>query len=341
MTILVTGSAGHLGEALMRTLRAEGRAARGLDILASPFTDVTGSIVDRDVAARAMEGVRVVLHTATLHKPHIGTHGRQDFVDTNITGTLNLLEEAAAARVEAFVYTSTTSVFGDAMAPPAHEPAAWVTEDVVPAPKNVYGVTKAAAEDLCQLFHRNQRMAVIVLRTSRFFPEADDNPKTRAQWSDDNAKANEYLYRRVAIEDVVGAHLAAIGSAPAIGFGKYIVSATSPFTPDDLAALRGRAAEVAGRYVPGYAAEYARRGWRMFADIDRVYVNERARTELGWRPQVDFAALIAGLAAGGTIRGPMAQAVGAKGYHAEAFADGPYPMEAAKEISPKIPGEIH
>jgi UDP-glucose 4-epimerase len=55
-----------------------------------------------------MNGVQAVFHTATLHKPHIATHSRQDFVDTNVTGTLNLLEEAAAAGVASFVYTSTT-----------------------------------------------------------------------------------------------------------------------------------------------------------------------------------------------------------------------------------------
>ncbi len=56
-----------------------------------------------------------MFHAATLHKPHIATHSRQDFVDTNITGTLLLLEEAATAGVESFVYTSPTSVFGDAL----------------------------------------------------------------------------------------------------------------------------------------------------------------------------------------------------------------------------------
>ena len=47
MTVLVTGSSGHLGEALMRTLRASGRAALGLDIIPGPFTDEVGSIADR------------------------------------------------------------------------------------------------------------------------------------------------------------------------------------------------------------------------------------------------------------------------------------------------------
>ena len=130
MKILVTGSSGHLGEALMRTLNDRQQDAIGLDITPSPFTHVIGSVADRAIVARAMDGVDAVIHTATLHKPHVITHTRQDFVDTNISGTLNLLEEAVVQRVKSFVFTSTTSVFGDAMAPPAGQPAVWVTEDL-------------------------------------------------------------------------------------------------------------------------------------------------------------------------------------------------------------------
>ena len=96
--------------------------APGLDILAGPFTAHVGSITDRALVRRSMAGAEAVFHAATLHKPHVATHSRQDFVDTNITGTLNLLEEAVAARVGAFVYTSTTSVFGDALVPPPGAP---------------------------------------------------------------------------------------------------------------------------------------------------------------------------------------------------------------------------
>jgi len=186
--------------------------------------------------------------------------------------------------VRAFIFTSTTSVFGDALAPPPEAPAAWITEDVTPVPKNIYGVTKAAAEDLCQLFHRNKRLACIVLRTSRFFPEEDDSPDVRAAYSDENMKMNEFLHRRIEIEDVVSAHLVAAERAPALGFQKYIVSATTLFTPDDLAELRIDAPNVVRKYVPDYEAEYQRRDWKMFPRIGRVYVNARAREELGWRP---------------------------------------------------------
>ena len=327
MKVLVTGSSGHLGEALARTCIDQGREVVGVDILKGPFTTHIGSIADRSSVKRCMSGVRTVYHAATLHKPHVATHARQEFIDTNITGTLNLLEEAVAAGVEAFIYTSTTSVFGDALVPPAGKPAAWITEDVRPVPKNIYGVTKAAAEELCQLFHRNQRLPCLVLRTSRFFPEEDDNRSVREAYPGDNTKVNEFLYRRGDIEDIVSAHLLAADRATQIGFRTYIISATTPFTTADLPDLRADAPAVVRRLFPKYEAEYARRGWKMLPSIDRVYVNERARKELGWRPQYDFKNVIERLAAGEDFRSPLARLIGSKGYHAEKFADGPFPVE--------------
>jgi nucleoside-diphosphate-sugar epimerase len=326
MKILVTGSGGHLGEALVRTLQSAGHEVVSLDRTPSPFTSNVGSVADRGCVRQCVRGVHAVLHTAALHKPHLVTHSRQDFVDTNVTGTLNLLEEAAAAGVAAFVFTSTTSAFGGALTPPAGAPAAWVTEDVRPVPRNIYGVTKAAAEDLCELFHRSRRLACLILRTSRFFPEADDNPATRLAYDDGNVKVNEFLYRRVDLEDVVAAHLLAIEKAPSLGFGRYIISATTPFLPDDLPDLRVNAPAVVRRRVPDYEQEYSRRGWRMFPGVDRVYVNERARRELGWRPRYDFRCVLDLLKSGADIRSPLARAVGSKGYHAHRFADGPYPV---------------
>ena len=329
MKTLVTGSSGHLGEALVRTLRDLGREVVGLDRIEGAFTTHVGSITDRACVAHCMAGVRVVLHAASLHKPHVATHGKADFIDTNVMGTLILLEAAVAAGVAGFVYTSTTSVFGDALVPPAGQPAAWVTEDVAPIPKNIYGVTKGAAEDLCRLFQRNHGLACIVLRTARFFPEPDDARSVRLAYANDNAKVNEYLFRRVDLEDVVSAHLRAAERAPALGFARYIISATTPLSRDDLARLRVDAPAVVRALVPDHVAEYARRGWRMVPASGRVYVNQLARRELGWEPQWDFRRLIARLRGDEDVRSPLARAVGAKGYHAEHFADGPYPVERA------------
>ncbi len=322
MRILVTGSSGHLGEALLRVLGAEGEEIVGLDLLDSEYTTAVGSIADRDFVRRCAEGVDAILHTATLHKPHVGSHSRQAFVDTNVTGTLNLLEEAVAAGVGRFVFTSTTSAFGRALPPTPGSPAAWITEHVSSIPRNVYGVTKTAAEDLCELVHRDHGLPCLILRTSRFFPEADDREEVRNVYDDANLKVNELLYRRVDIEDVVTAHRLALERAPEIGFGRYIVSATTPFSRDDLAELAVDAPSVVRRLFPAYEAVYALHGWRMFPRVDRVYANAQARRALGWAPRYDFRYALDRLAANEDHRSPLAVSVGAKGYHA--VSTGPY-----------------
>ena len=326
MKILVSGSAGHLGEALMRTLRADPtRKVVGLDVKGSPYTDVIGSVADPGCVARCMDGVGLVFHTATLHKPHVATHPAQAFVDSNVSGTLALLEAAVRNRAT-FVFTSTTSVFGHALRPAAGEPAAWVTEETVPVVRNIYGVTKRAAEDLCELFHRRHGLSCIILRTSRFFPEEDDDRSRRAQFSDANLKTNEFLYRRVELEDVVSAHLLAAKKAPGLGFGRYIISATTPFRPEDVRDLNRNAPVVVRRRVPAYVDAYASLGWKMLDRIDRVYVNDAARSDLGWQPKFDFTQVLERQMAGKGLLSDLAVAVGSKGYHDEPFSDGPYPI---------------
>jgi UDP-glucose 4-epimerase len=325
--ILVTGSAGHLGEALVRTLRGAATAVVGLDVNASAFTDVQGSITDRSLVRRCMHGVSAVIHGASLHKPHLVTHGKQAFIDVNVTGTLVLLEEAVAAGVSTFIYTSTTSAFGQSLHPPPGAPAAWITEDTPSIPKNMYGLTKAAAEDLCGIFHGRDGMSCLALRTSRFFPEQDDSKAIRDGYEDANTKANELLHRRADVEDIVTAHLLAVEKAASLPFARYIISATTPFQPADAARLGLDAPSVLRERVPEFEAEYRRRGWKMFPTIDRVYVNDRARRELGWNPRYDFASALRALAAGEDPRSPLARAIGSKGYHDEAFVDGPFPVE--------------
>ncbi len=260
---LVSGSSGQLGEALVRTLSRRG--------------------ADRAVVSEAMAGVTSVLHT------------RADVVVTNIEGTLALLEESVATGVTSFVYTNTTSAFGHALVGAGE--AAWITEDVTPVPKNIYGATKTAAEDIAHVVHQDSGLPVIVLCTSRFFPEQDDSDAMRARYPDANAKANEYLYRRVDLADVVDAHLLAADRAPAIGWASYVVSVTTPFCPADAAQLRTNAPGMVARHFPEQPDLYAARGWSMFPAIDRVYVNTKPRDELGWRPRYDYRHVLNCLAA--------------------------------------------
>jgi nucleoside-diphosphate-sugar epimerase len=329
MRVLVTGSAGHLGEGLVRILRERHYDVVSLDLLESPFTTHTGSVTDREIVRTCMRGVDAVIHAATLHKPHVATHARQAFVDTNITGTLVVLETALECGVSAVVFSSTTSVFGSALQPVDSQPAAWIDERAPCIPKNIYGVTKKAAEDLCELFYRSRGLPCLVLRTARFFPEADDNAERRRQYDDLNLKVNEFLYRRLDLTDAVDAHICAVERAPQIGFGRYVVSATTPFEPEHLTRLRADAPGIVRDLFPDYEEVYRPRNWRMLPGIDRVYVNQRARADLGWTPRVDFRCVLDRVRRGESVFSPLTSLVGSKGYHPSVFEDGPYPVESS------------
>ncbi|MEO0338861.1 MAG: NAD(P)-dependent oxidoreductase [Bacteroidota bacterium] len=327
MKILVTGSSGHLGEALMRLLKKSNQSAYGLDILPGPFTTHQGSITDKNLVDLLVKEVDVIIHTATLHKPHVATHSKQDFLDVNVTGTLTLLEAARKYQLKSFIFTSTTSTFGDTMKPQLHEPAVWITEEVRAISKNIYGVSKLAAEDLCWLFHRNHQLPCLILRTSRFFLEEDDNRGTRDLYVDDNIKVNEFLYRRVDVEDAAIAHLLAVEKAKEIGFSKYIISTTSPFQKKDLALLHQDAPAVIKSYFPGYEKIYQEKGWKMQPRLGRVYVNDKARKDLGWEPKFDFRYVLEQIQQGKGFKSDLAMTIGSKLYHDEVFEDGPYPVE--------------
>lgn len=322
--VLVTGSAGHLGCALMLSLGSHGHTPVGVDILESETTTHVGSITSRSFVASLFDRyptIKHVVHAATLHKPHVGSHTKSDFVDVNITGTLNLLEEAASlrSRIESFVFTSTTSTFGKALSPKPGEPAAWIDETVVPVPKNIYGVTKVAAEDMCRLVHMQTGLPVLVLRVSRFFPEQDDDEDRRNALTDDNLKVLELAYRRADISDIVSACVCAMRRAKDIGWARYIVSAPPPFerAPQTLWGLDAQAGDVYKAAVPGIGDVFAERGWKFLPRIDRVYDSSKTVDELDWRPEYTIQNVVEKLRRGEEWRSDLTFKVGHKGYHAE------------------------
>ena len=299
----MTGSSGWLGQTLVPRLARDGHEVVGLDPQPGATTTVVGSVVDRALVHRVIrdQGITAIVHAAARHKPHIETHDNSEFVAVNVQGTLNLLEEAVApgSIVDRFVFTSTTSLMisqeiRDGKAGGARE-AVWIDETMAPLrPRNIYGVTKLAAEELCRLFNHLHRLPVLVLRTSRFFPEEDDMAHAIAQ-SGENTKANEFLFRRLSVEDAAEAHVVALAKASEVGFDTFIVSAPTPFTRKDCRDLIVDAPAVVARLFPEYRTLYERRGWTMFDTIDRVYDTAKAEHVLGFRCRTDFRAILEGL----------------------------------------------
>jgi len=295
MNILLTGSSGWLGRHLAPLLIADGHAVIGLDVAPGPHTDVIGSVDDRALVARMMRGhaIEAVIHGAALHQPDMARYPKQRFVDINVSGTLALLEEAVAANVGRFLFTSTTSLMiSQAIRDGQGDQAVWIDETLAPlVPRNVYGVTKLAAERLCRLIHDEHGLPILVLRTGRFFPEEDDQAH-RLATSGLNTKANEFLHRRLTVEDAAEAHRVALARAPEVGFGVFILSAPTPFAREDAAELKHDAASVIARLFPEAPELYARHGWSLPRSIDRVYDPGLAHELLGFRCRTDFAAVL-------------------------------------------------
>jgi len=159
-------------------------------------------------------------------------------------------------------------------------------------------VTKLEAERRCRRVHDEHGLAILVLRTGRFFPEEDD---THRDFSGPNTKANEFLNRRLTVEDAADAHVAALERAPALGFDTFILSAPPAFVTADCESLLHDAPAVIARYFPQAPALYARMGWSLPAAIDRVYDPSRAERRLGFRCRTDFAAILDAIASGGEL----------------------------------------
>jgi UDP-glucose 4-epimerase len=297
MRILLTGSSGWLGRFLAPRLRQAGHHVIGLDIVAGEATDVLGSVADRAVVERvfADHGIEAVIHAGALHKPDIARFSPQAFVDVNVSGTLNLLQAAVAARHDRFIFTSTTSLMiSQAIREGEGHAAVWLDETAGPLePRNIYGVTKVAAEGLCRIYSREHGLNCAVLRTSRFFPEEDD---TERGFSGENLKANEFLHRRLTVEDAAEAHLAALDRIQ--GFEIFIISAPPPFAPAEAQALKSDAASVIAHHFPDAAALYAKRNWRLPRSVGRIYDPAKAERLLGFRARTDFAAVLDALRSG-------------------------------------------
>jgi nucleoside-diphosphate-sugar epimerase len=275
--VLVTGSSGRVGSAICELLSAEHDVA-GLDLRPGPYTTHLGTIVDRDVVASAARDVEAIVHTASLHAPDLNRASPREFVAVNVLGTRNLLDRATALNVRRFVYSSTTSVYGRALVP-HDDRAVWVTESLIPQPRDIYDQTKREAERLCQQSTDRGAVPCVSLRFSRCFPEPA------------HLVATYRLYRGVDVRDVAEAHRLALHAA----FTHYEalnISARTPFVPADCRRLLNDPASVIRSYFPDVDPVFASRGWPLPTSIDRVYAIDRAESRLGYHPRYNFRALI-------------------------------------------------
>ncbi len=276
MRVLVTGSSGQLGAVISSMLSKE-HSTIGVDFIPGQYTSHIGDITDHEFVLSVTKNVEIIIHTCSLHAPHLKKHSSEEFISTNINGTLSLLKSAIENRIRRFVYTSTTSLYGHALVSNKH--AVWVTEDLLPRPRDIYDVTKIAAEGLCEIYANNYDLPCISLRVSRYFPESD------------YLLAIYRLYRGVDVRDAAAAHILAM-TVEKKGYEVFNISSLSPFSKDETYNLFHDAPSVLSRHFPNINELFAEKGWKLPKSIDRVYSIDKAKKILNYRPNFNFDTLI-------------------------------------------------
>lgn len=274
MKILVTGTAGKLGSAVMERLKTAGLNPVGADLLYSDTTDIILDIKNKAEVNIACKGVDAVIHTAAVHGKHYDLNfPREEFIDTNIHGTLNLLNAAVQYGVKKFFYISTTSIYGNAMVD--SDKAVWVNEELREQPRDIYDITKQAVEQLCKDFFYKEQLQTSVYRVGRFLPE------------EPNLEANHRLYRGLDERDGAEALYLAL-QHEFNSFEIFNIASTSAFKPTDLQQLKHDPEKVILRLYPQAADIYREKNWAFPKSIDRVYVINKAIKILGYAPKYTF-----------------------------------------------------
>ncbi len=175
MRILVTGGAGFIGSHIVEHF--QGRAeVRVLDNFRSGHLKnlaglehelIEGSILDRDLVRRAMDGVDYVFHLAAMISVPESMEKPVECNRINTEGTLVVLEEAAAAGVKKLCFSTSAAIYGD-------NPEVPKRETMIPEPKSPYAITKLDGEYYCAMFAREGRLATACLRYFNVFGPRQD-----------------------------------------------------------------------------------------------------------------------------------------------------------------------
>lgn len=294
---LVIGGAGFIGGFVVKELLAAGAAeviiydnfTRGKmsnidESLKDPRCRVFpfgGDIRETDVLDKAMEGVDFVFHLAAMWLLHCKDFPRAAF-DVNIGGTFNVLEACVRHKVAKLVYSSSASVYGDAVQVP-------MTEDHPFMNRNFYGSTKIAGEAMCTAYNDRYGLPIAGLRYMNVFGPGQDQHaaytgvipimlnKIAANEAPfingDGSQAYDFIY----VEDVARSNVLAAESEVAMGFynvGTEVQTSIRELC-DLILKLKGSPLQVV--YKP-----YSEDDARQFVK-NRIGSREKAERELGFR----------------------------------------------------------
>jgi UDP-glucose 4-epimerase len=285
MKCLVLGGNGFIGSHLVDRLIEAGCSVRVYDRqqerFRAPLSDVEyiyADLEDQHALRRALNGIEVVFHLLCTTLPATSNQAMAFDVQSNVIGTLGLLQECVAARVSRIIYTSSGgTVYGVPMSNP-------IEESHPTNPICSYGITKLAVEKYLGLFHHLHGLEYVVLRPSNAYgPRQDPKGQLGAVavflgkvaegspitiWGDGRA-VRDYIF----IDDLVQAHFLAMQGAcacPTLNIGSGIGHSLSDVL-ELIASVTGRTVTV--RYAEDRDSDV----------VANVLDPELARRTLGWR----------------------------------------------------------
>ncbi|MGL4596833.1 MAG: NAD-dependent epimerase/dehydratase family protein [Bacteroidia bacterium] len=301
--ILVIGGAGFIGGFVVAELLREGAGevivydnfARGkMDNLKTSLTDprctifpLGGDVRETDILDAAMQGVDYVFHLAAMWLLHCKDFPRTAF-EVNVAGTFNVLEACVKHKIKKLIYSSSASVYGDAVEVP-------MTENHPFNNKNFYGSTKISGEAMCTAFNDRYGLAVIGLRYMNVYGPGQDqhavysgvvpimlnkiDANEAPTINGDGTQAYDFIY----VEDVARANVAALKSDTSFGYYNVGtgVQTTIKTLCDTILNLKKSSLQVT--YVP-YSADDARALVK-----NRIGSTEKGEQEIGFRYQYSLA----------------------------------------------------
>lgn len=293
---LVTGGAGFIGSHLVDRLVERGHQVRVLDNFetgkrenlaasAGKIELIEGDIRDQPTLRRAMREVSVVFHLAALGSVPRSIADPLTTDAVNVGGTLKLLVAAREAKVKRFVFSSSSSVYGETSVMPQHE-------RLPCRPISPYGVSKLAGEQYCRAFHHSYGLATISLRYFNVFgPRQDPTSQYAAVIPrfisrllrneppiifDDGQQSRCFTY----VDNVVEANLLA-AAAPQVAGEAVNISSPASVTINEVA---GRISQLLNKQIePIHAAPRPGDIRHSLGDISL------ARELIGFAPAIDFA----------------------------------------------------
>ncbi|MEN6348179.1 MAG: NAD-dependent 4,6-dehydratase LegB [Syntrophomonas sp.] len=294
--ILVTGADGFIGSHLTETLISKGMNVRAfvmynsfnswgwLDTLSKDILDnldvFSGDIRDPHGVEKSMSGCDMVLHLAALIAIPYSYHSPDTYVDTNIKGTLNILQAARKLGTEKIVHTSTSEVYGTARFVP-------ITEDHPLQPQSPYSATKISADQMAMSFYNSFNTPIAIIRPfNTYGPRQSARaviPTIITQIANGQKKLNlgaihptrDFNY----VKDTVEGFIAVVKADESVG---QVINIGSNYEIS-IADLVDMIAEIMGVNVEINTEEQRLRPNK--SEVDRLWAdNTKARNLTGWQP---------------------------------------------------------